>query len=142
MEVKKGDKVRVHYTGRLTDGTVFDSSIGSDPVEFTTGQRSIIPGFENGVLGMAPGQKKTIRVPATEAYGPYYEERVLCVKREQFPSDIQPRIGQQLQVGNEEQATVVTVTEVDEQNVTLDANHPLAGQDLIFDIELVDIVSD
>lgn len=139
--VQIGDTVLVHYTGKLADGTVFDTSAGGEPIQFTTGKGMIIPGFEAGVIGMTPGEVKTVNIPADEAFGCYHEDRVLKICRDKFPEDFVPQIGQSLQIGNDgDQAMVVTVTAIDEQGVTLDANHPLAGKDLIFDIELVSII--
>ena len=138
---KEGDTVNVHYTGRLGDGTVFDSSVGRDPLQFTIGEGQLIPGFETGVLGMNPGETKTVEIPAHEAYGPHHQEMVMVVEKGQFPPDLNPEIGDQLQMRHESgQIVVVTVTEISDANITLDANHPLAGKDLIFDLELADIV--
>ena len=137
---KDGDKVKVHYTGKLDDGTVFDSSDGRDPLEFTIGEGQIIPGFETGVQGMEPGEAKTVKIPADQAYGPHREEGVLVVNRTELPPDMNPEVGEELEVRYQEgQATVVRVTDAAEETVTLDANHPLAGKDLTFDIELVEI---
>jgi len=141
-EAKTGDTVKVHYTGRLEDGEVFDSSVGTDPLEFTIGQGSIIPGFEQAVLGMAPGESKTETIEAGEAYGPRVDEMVQTIERSNIPSEIDLEIGQQLQVRQPGgPPMILTVAELTEQDVTLDGNHPLAGHDLTFDIELVDIVS-
>lgn len=141
MQAKHGDKVKVHYTGKLDDGTVFDSSAEREPLEFTIGEGMIIPGFEQAVLGMAPGDSKTELIPNDQAYGPHLDEMVVVVDRQQMPSEIEPEVGQQLQI---QQATgqviPVVVTEVSGSAVTLDANHPLAGEDLTFDIQLVEIV--
>jgi len=140
-EAKKGDTVKIHYTGKLDDGTVFDTSDGRDPLEFTLGEGKVIPGFEEAVLGMNASDSKTTTIPSAEAYGPHHEEMVVEVDRGQFPPDITPEIGQQLQMQRPDgQKMVVAVTEVSESTVTLDANHPLAGKDLTFDIELVEIV--
>jgi len=139
-QAKSGDKVQVHYTGRLTDGTVFDSSEGRPPLEFTVGEGQVIPGFENAVIAMEVGDKKTVEIPVDQAYGPSQDELVMPVPRDQFPPDITPEVGQQLQMGHPSgQTLVVTVTDVKEDIVTLDANPPLAGEDLTFDIELVAI---
>lgn len=139
-EAKQHDTVRVHYTGKLDDGSVFDSSLEREPIEFTIGEGSVIPGFERAVVGMNPGETKTVRIASDDAYGPYREDMVLTVKRNQFPPDIEPTVGQALQV---QQTTgeplIVTVSEVSEASVKLDANHPLAGKDLTFDIQLVAI---
>jgi peptidylprolyl isomerase len=135
-QVKDGDTVKVHYTGTLEDGTVFDSSDGRDPLEFTLGQGQLIAGFEKTVLGMTAGESRSVTIPAEEAYGPYRDEMVLAVPRSQFPPDMKPELGMQLQVGQDEQTMVVTITGVSDEEVTLDANHPLAGKALTFSIEL------
>ena len=139
-QAKSGDKVQVHYTGRLTDGTVFDSSEGRAPLGFTVGEGQVIPGFENAVVGMQIGDKKTVNIPVDQAYGPKQNELIMPVPRDQFPPEIVPEVGQKLQMGHPSgQMLVVTVTDVKEDIVTLDANPPLAGEDLTFDIELVAI---
>ncbi len=139
-QAKSGDQVRVHYTGKLKDGTVFDSSEGREPLEFTLGEGQVIPGFESAVEGMNTGETKTTQIPSEEAYGPHYQEMVLVVPRNQFPPDVDPKIGDQLQLRQPNgQSFVVNVTDVTPEAVTLDANHPLAGKDLTFDIELVEI---
>jgi FKBP-type peptidyl-prolyl cis-trans isomerase 2 len=141
-EAKSGDTVKVHYTGKLEDGTVFDSSRGGDPLEFTLGQNQVIPGFEQAVVGMEPGQSKTTEFGPEEAYGPRYDEMVVEVEKEQIPENIDPQVGQRLQIRQADgRAIGVTVTDVTKEKITLDGNHPLAGQDLQFDIELVDIVT-
>ena len=140
-QAQVGDMVKVHYTGRLTDGTTFDTSLERDPLEFTLGEGELIAGFEQAVLGMAAGESKTTTIPAAQAYGPHHAERVIDVERHHLPSDLQPEIGQQLQMTRPDGTTLsVMITTVTETQVTLDANHPLAGQDLIFDITLVEIV--
>jgi peptidylprolyl isomerase len=140
-QVQSGDTIKIHYTGKLQDGTEFDSSAGSEPLEFTVGEGQIIPGFENAVMGMVVGDAKTVTVPSDQAYGSRMNELVLEVGRDQFPANISPQVGQQFQMRQaDNQAVVVTVTGVAGDTVTLDANHPLAGQDLVFDIELVEIV--
>jgi peptidylprolyl isomerase len=139
-QAKTGDTVRVHYTGKLDDGTVFDSSVSGDPLEFTIGSGNIIPGFEKAVVGMSPGESKTETIPVEQAYGHHREEMILVVDRAQMPPDLDPEIGQQLQIQQPSgQAIPVVITEVSDSEVTLDANHPLAGEDLIFEIQLVDI---
>lgn len=139
-QAKNGDTVKVHYTGKLHDGTEFDSSTNGEPLEFTLGEGELIPGFEHAVIGMSPGESKTIQIASDQAYGPHQEEMVLVVERDQFPPHITPQIGQQLELRHPDgQAVSVTVTQISPTDVTLDANHPLAGQDLIFDIRLVDI---
>lgn len=139
-EAKKGDKVKIHYTGTLPDGMVFDSSADRDPLEFTLGNQDVIPGFESAVMGMNEGESKTVTIVAKEAYGPRQEELITEVDRGQFPPHIAPEVGQQLEVKSDEGfQALVTVTDVAEDKVTLDANHPLAGRDLTFEIELVSI---
>jgi peptidylprolyl isomerase len=139
-EVKSGDTVQIHYTGTLQDGTTFDSSEGRDPLEFVVGSGQIIPGLDSALPGMTEGDKKVVQVPSEEAYGPVNPEMRQSVPREGIPADIPLDPGTQLQMQTPEgQALPVTVVEVDETTVTLDANHPLAGKDLQFDIELVKI---
>ena len=140
-QAQNGDTVTVHYTGRLKDGTVFDSSVNRDPLQFTLGEGLLIPGFEQAVLGMSPGESKTAEVSADQAYGPHREEMVVEIDRQEFPPHFQPEVGQQLQIPQSEgRAARLIVTAVSEQKVTLDANHPLAGRDLTFDIQLLEIV--
>jgi peptidylprolyl isomerase len=140
VHAKPGDTVKIHYTGRLEDGTVFDSSANGEPLEFTLSGGEVIPGFDQAVVGMSPGESKTEKISMEQAYGPYREEMVIEVNRQQLPPDLQPEVGQQLQVQQENgQLIPVLVTEVTESQVTLDANHPLAGEDLTFDIQLVEI---
>jgi peptidylprolyl isomerase len=139
---KTGDMVRVHYTGRLTDGTLFDSSEGREPLEFQLGSGMVIEGFDKGITGMSIGSKKTVNIPNLEAYGPVYEENVITIPRNEVPADIPFEVGMTLNMHQDGsgQAIPVIVRAVSEESVTLDANHPLAGQDLIFDIELVAVV--
>lgn len=140
QQVKSGDTVKVHYHGRLTDGTTFDSSAGRDPLEFEVGSGSVIAGFDNGVMGMEVGDKRTIEIPIEEAYGPKNPEMIVEFPINQFPDDLKPEVGMQLNMTNGSgQVIPVVITEVGPETVILDANHPLAGQDLIFDIELVEI---
>ena len=139
-QVKIGSEVKVHYTGKLENGTEFDTSRNRDPLQFTVGEGQLIPGFEQAVVGMEQGDSKTVKIPAEQAYGPRNEEMVLEVPREQFPSHIKPVVGQQLELHQADQVIGVTITEVSDNNVTLDANHPLAGEDLTFDIQLVEVV--
>ena len=139
-EVKEGDTVRIHYTGTLNDGATFDSSEGRDPLEFTVGSGQIIPGLEAALPGMAVGEKKTVAVVADEAYGQHDPNAKQAVPRADIPEDIPLDPGTQLQVQTQEgQVMPVTVAEVTEEQVILDANHPLAGKDLTFAIELVEI---
>ncbi len=141
VQAKTGDTVKVHYTGKLDDGTVFDTSANRAPLEFTLGQGNVIPGFENAVVGMEPGESKTTEIPSDQAYGPHHDEMLIQVTRDQFPEDVEPEVGQQLQV---QQANghqfIVSITEIKGDAITLDGNHPLAGKDLTFDIQLVEIV--
>lgn len=140
-QAKQGDTVKIHYTGKLEDGSVFDTSIDRDPLQFTIGENQVIPGFEKGVTGMEINESKTITIPMDEAYGPHREEMVLNIPRDQFPPDIEPKIGQQLQLSQADGKTMIAiVTQLSESNVTTDANHPLAGETLIFDIQLIEIV--
>lgn len=137
-QAKHGDVVRVHYTGKLNNGTVFDSSVDRDPLQFTIGNGEIIPGFEQAVVGMKSGEIKTIKIPSEEAYGPHNEAMVLEVDRNEFPADLNLSVGLQLQMQQDDgRAIPVMVIDISESSVTLDANHPLAGKDLIFDIKLV-----
>ena len=139
-EAKQGDTVRVHYTGRLEDGNVFDSSLQRDPLEFTIGAGEVIAGFEEAVTGMSPGQSKTVTIDPDHAYGDYRQEMVHRVSRSDIPDDVELEPGMLVQASrNDNETIVLTVREVDDQNVTLDANHPLAGKDLTFEIELVSI---
>jgi peptidylprolyl isomerase len=140
-EAKQGDTVKVHYTGKLNDGTVFDTSAEREPLQFTIGQGQIIPGFEEAVVGMSEGDSKTTQIPSDAAYGPHRDEMIVEVERSQFPPNLDPEVGQQLQIRQPDgQAIVVTVTDLSDESATLDANHPLAGKDLTFDIELVQVV--
>lgn len=139
-EVKTGDTVRIHYTGTLADGSTFDSSAGRDPLEFTVGSGQIIPGLDKAMPGMAVGDSKKIDVVADEAYGQPDPAARQAVPRTEIPDDVPLDLGTQLQVQTPDgQTMAVTVAEVTEEQVTLDANHPLAGKDLTFDIELVEI---
>ncbi|GAB6057430.1 FKBP-type peptidyl-prolyl cis-trans isomerase [Desulfonatronum parangueonense] len=138
-QAQTGNNVKVHYTGRLDNGQVFDSSADRDPLEFTLGQGQLISGFEKAVTGMQVGDKKTVTIPAEDAYGTRQEELLFSVERAQLPDHIQPEVGQQLQVSQDGQATVVTVAELTDTTITLDANHPLAGENLTFDLEVVEV---
>ena len=140
QQAKSGDTVKVHYSGRLIDGTTFDSSSGREPLEFKVGNGDVIKGFDDGVTGMSVGEKKTVHIPADEAYGQKDENRIVDFPRTNFPADMEPEVGMQLNMTNGAgQVIPVVIVDVNEENVSLDANHPLAGEDLIFDIELVDI---
>lgn len=139
-QATNGDTVTLHYTGKLEDGTVFDSSVNRDPLQFTLGEGLLIPGFEQAVLGMSVGESKTAKVSADQAYGPHREEMVVDIDRQEFPPHFQPKVGQQLQIPQgDDRTTRLIVTDVSEQKVRLDANHPLAGRDLVFDIQLLEI---
>lgn len=138
-QAKAGDTVRIHYTGTLQDGSVFDSSEGREPLVFTIGEQQVIPGFESAVTGMEVGARKTVTIPADEAYGPRREDMMLAIPRDQVPPHINPEVGEQLQVGQGGEQFLVTVASVDEREVVLDGNHPLAGKDLTFALELVGI---
>lgn len=140
QEAKEGDKVKVHYHGRLRSGETFDSSDGRDPLEFTVGAGQMIKGFDEGVKGMQVGDKKTVEIGADDAYGQREEENLIEFPKDQFPAGMNPEAGMQLMLSDDRgQQFPVVVAEVKENSVVLDANHPLAGQDLIFDIEMVDI---
>jgi FKBP-type peptidyl-prolyl cis-trans isomerase 2 len=140
-KVKKGDTVRVHFTGRLKDGTVFDSSVEREPYEFTVGKSGIIPGFEQAVIGMKPGETKTAKIPAAKAYGPRRKDMIAVVDRSKIPTHLEPETGLRLQINQADGSKVpVKIIKVSGSKVTLDANHPLAGKDLTFDIELKEIV--
>jgi len=139
-QVKPGDTVRIHYTGTLSDGQTFDSSEGRDPLEFTVGSGQIIPGLDSALPGMAVGEKKIVDVPSEDAYGPLDPNARQAVPRAEIPAEIPLDLGTQLQVQTPQgQVMPVTVVEVTESEVVLDANHPLAGRDLTFAIELVEI---
>ena len=137
--IKKGDNVKVHYTGKLEDGTVFDSSKGGEPLAFAIGSGQVIQGFEEGILGMKVGESKTIHVPVEKAYGERKDELIIQAPIEQVPPDLNPELGMRLEMGgvNGEILRVV-VAEITETHITLDANPPLAGKDLTFEIELVE----
>lgn len=139
-QAKSGNLVAIHYTGKLENGTVFDSSRDRQPLEFALGSGQVIPGFEAAVMGMSLGESKTEVIRSDQAYGPYRDDMVMVVDRQQIPTEIPLDVGIQLQLqGPDGQAVPVLVTDLSESDVTLDANHPLAGETLIFDIELVAI---
>ena len=139
-KAQPGDTVSVHYTGKLSDDTIFDSSRDREPLSFEIGAGNVIPGFEQGVVGMEPGDTKTVTIDSDKAYGPYREEQVIEVERARLPDDIEPEVGQQLQVQQADgQTAIVVIKEVTDGSVALDANHPLAGEDLTFEIELVSV---
>ena len=139
-EAMEGNTVRVHYTGKLDDGTVFDSSVGGDPLQFTIGQGQMIPGFERGVVGMEQGENRTLVIAADQAYGVHRPDGVFEIDRSEIPTTIPLEVGMQLQAtGPGGRPVTMTVAAVSEDKVTMDANHPLAGKDLTFEIELVEI---
>jgi peptidylprolyl isomerase len=139
-QAKPGDTVKVHYNGKFDDGNVFDSSEGRNPLSFTIGAGKIIPGFDKAVEGMAIGDKKTVVIPAEDAYGKHHENLVMTVTRSEFPEEANPAVGQQYQTENQDGRPLnLMVTAVEGDQITLDANHPLAGKNLTFDIELVEI---
>ena len=138
-QVKEGTQVKVHYTGTFDDGTEFDSSDGKDPLEFTCGESQVIPGFEEAVEGMDVGEKKTFRVEPEKAYGEYDEQQQVVVERSMLPEDLELKEGIQLQVETQSgEPVIVQVTDIAEDKVTLDANHPLAGKALNFSLEVVE----
>ncbi len=139
-QAKDGDLVRVHYTGKLDDGEVFDTSANQAPLEFTLGKDEVIEGFRQAVVGMEPGDSKIVKIDPESGYGPHIPEMVIEVERENLPDDLDPDVGQQLKVEQDDGSSrIVTVVEKTEKTISLDANHPLAGKNLTFEIELVDI---
>lgn len=139
-QAASGDTVKVHYTGKLDDGTVFDSSREREPLEFTLDEGQIIPGFEEAVVGMEEGEETTVQIPPEKAYGPHQGEAVMEFPLEQLPDEMEPEVGMQLQLqGQNGQAFPARVVEVEDDTITLDANHPLAGETLTFEIELVEV---
>lgn len=140
QQVKSGDTVKVHYHGKLTTGETFDSSEGREPLEFTVGSGQVIKGFDDALMDMAVGEKKTVQIPVNEAYGERREDMIVQYPRQEFPDDMTPEVGMQLNMSdNMGNNFPVIITEVQEEIVVLDANHPLAGQDLIFDLEVIAI---
>ncbi len=143
VQAKQGDTVRIHFTGRLENGRVFDSSRGRDPVEFCIGRGDVFAAFEQAVVGMEPGQSKTTTIRADEAFGPRRDDMVVQVERSQLPTDVEPAVGlgvPMIEAGSGV-AIPTVITAVDENTVTLDANHPLAGHDVTFDIELIEVAA-
>jgi len=140
-QAKAGDTVRIHYSGKLNDGTQFDTSEGSDPLEFALGSGSVIPAFDQAVQGMSVGESKSVSIVPENAYGPRHDQLVQEVPRQALPDDIDPSVGMRLQgQGPDGQVMGLTITQVGDESITVDANHPLAGEVLNFDIELVEIV--
>ena len=137
---KNGDTVQVNYTGKLADGTVFDSSVGREPLEFKLGAGAVVPGFDKAVRGMNVGEKKTVNIKAKDAYGARLDDMVVEVSRENKPSNWAPKVGERLQMASTDgRKATGTVTKFSDTTVTVDLNHPLAGKDLTFEIELVKI---
>ncbi len=140
VQVKSGDKIKVHYHGKLTSGETFDSSTGREPLEFEVGSGMVIKGFDDGVTGMTVGEKKTVNIPFDEAYGQRNPDMIIEIPKDRFPEDMEIELGISLGMSDENgQQFQVTIVEIKDDVVMLDANHPLAGQDLIFDLELVEI---
>ncbi len=140
-QAKEGDKVRVHYTGTLADGSTFDSSVDADPFEFTLGENMVIPGFEEAVAGMSVGDKTTITLPPEEAYGEPNPDMINVVDRGNLPEGLEPEVGMMLQANADENTVLhVRVVEVADDTITVDANHPLAGKELTFELELMEIM--
>lgn len=139
-QAKLGDRVRVHYKLFLNDGTIFDSSLEREPLEFTIGEGMVIPGFENAVIGMNEGETKNISLPPEDAYGPYRNDLVFVVGRSMVPPDIDPQVGMGLQVRSPKGIINVIITNVTDNTITLDGNHPLAGKDLKFEVKLLNIL--
>ena len=141
-QASTGDTVRNHYSGKLGDGTVFDSSDGREPLQFTIGENMIIPTLEAAIVGMAVGDSATVEIAAADAYGPRHDDAIQTVERSMIPDDVDLTGGRQLQATAQNGQTVLlTVIEADDETVTLDSNHPLAGKDLTFDVQLVEIVA-
>jgi len=139
-KVNKGDTIKVHYTGKLENGKVFDSSKNRQPLQFEVGAGKVIKGFEDAVVGLEVGEKKTVTIPAKDAYGSYDENLLIEIPKKNVPEAITPEVGMRLQLVNQQgQAAHVVVTEVQDETVKLDANHPLAGKTLVFDLEILEI---
>lgn len=140
-QAKAGDKVRVHYDGQLNDGTVFDSSRAREPIEFVLGEDSVIPGFEQAIIGMEAGESKDVSIPPEDGFGEYNEDLVVNVEKSILPPDINPELGMQLEVSSEEESPrVFTIADIAEDTITLDGNHPLAGKEIAFKIKLLEIL--
>ena len=138
-QVKQGDTVRVHYIGRHEDGSEFDNSAGREPLEITIGESGVIAGFEDAVVGMTVGERKTVTIPPDQGYGPRRDEMIQEIDRSTIPEALELKLGARLEASGEETMLTLTVVEIGEKTVTLDANHPLAGKDLTYEIELVAI---
>ena len=145
-QAKAGDTVRVHYEGQLSDGTIFDSSLEREPIEFILGQDTVIPGFEQAVIGMEVGESKDVSIPPEEGFGEYSEDLVVNIEKSMLPPDINPELGMQLEVSPEEVSSeeetprIFTIADIAEDSITLDGNHPLAGAEIAFKIELLEIL--
>ena len=145
-QAKAGDTVRVHYEGQLSDGTIFDSSLEREPIEFILGQDTVIPGFEQAVIGMEVGESKDVSIPPEEGFGEHSEDLVVNIEKTILPPDINPELGMQLEVSPEEASSeeetprVFTIADIAEDSITLDGNHPLAGAEIAFKIELLEIL--
>ena len=140
-QAKAGDTVRVHYEGQLSDGTIFDSSLEREPIEFILGQDTVIPGFEQAVIGMEAGESKDVSIPPEDGFGEYSEDLVVNIEKSILPPDINPELGMQLEVSSEEETPrVFTIADIAEDLITLDGNHPLAGKEIAFKIELLEIL--
>lgn len=140
-QAKKGDKVKVHYTGKMDDGTVFDSSQDRDPLEFVIGEGKVITPIESNIVGMKPKEKKSVKLNPDDAYGEYRDDLVIVVDRSKFPTELKLEVGQQLQVPQpDNKFAIVTVLSASDKEVKIDANHPLAGKNLTFDLELLEII--
>lgn len=139
-QAAKGNKVKVHYTGKLADGNVFDSSREREPIEFTVGAGQMIEGFDKAVEGMKVGDKQEVTIPSDKAYGPRVEEAIIAVPKEKLPQDMEPQVGMSVEAHSPEgQKQILVIVEVKDTEVVLDGNHPLAGKDLIFEIELMEV---
>ncbi len=140
QKAQQGDTVAVHYTGTLDNGEVFDSSRGRDPLEFEVGSGQVIPGFDQAVEGLAVGESREVRIEPDDGYGQPRDDLIVDVDRSQFPEEVEPQVGQQVQVQVAPgQNRVATITGIDDESITLDLNHPLAGKALTFEVELVEI---
>lgn len=141
-KVEKNNRVKVHYTGKLQDGQVFDSSREREPLEFTVGEGKLIKGFENAVIGMEISETKTVNIPSEQAYGPVMDELKQEVKKQELPDELNPEVGMELVSQQPDGRQIpVKIVDVTDQTVTVDANHPLAGKDLTFEIEILEIAS-
>jgi peptidylprolyl isomerase len=141
MIAKMGDTVKVHYKARTQDQLIFDTTLQKQPLQFTIGQEQLIPAFEEAIVGMKAGDKKTININAENAFGPYLDELISTVQKNQLPRDSEFKVGQQLQIQQPDgQVLIVKVIDMSDTTITFDANHPLAGKDLIFDIHLLEII--